>query len=241
MNRCPFAFTALAAVVALAGCKANPSGRSPVDPPPLEPAPIRDPAPPPRRDLAGPPVFIDPEDVAVTGSVLHSNTDYETNVPLKLAFSPTAVGRSDFVALVGPMPTSGTSAEWEVASPAYDIVIDEGFVYMSGTRPHGTTGKGGVTSDGTWLIMQTGELRDRFFLLHAPPGKSMTVRSLTGTTLKEVSMPLSYVEVDDIGTITGPTSIPHDPTDPIHLFVDSVVAQGTAAGIDPPPNWPPGP
>jgi len=215
----------LAIAVALAGCKTNPSGRSPVQPPPAEPAPAGD-RPAARRDGAPPqPLLIAPENVAITGAVLMSNTEYETSIPLKIKFGPKMAGADpdvEFEVLVGPVPTRGNAATWMVANPDFEIVIGEGFAYLS-------------------VIMQTNETYDRFFLLHAPAGKSMTVTSLLAAVPpKIVSKHMHFVDVRNDGTISDPDPIPVDTTDPVYVFVDSVIRQGVDAGMAGPRNWPPG-
>ncbi|MHC5114437.1 MAG: hypothetical protein ACYTGP_08430 [Planctomycetota bacterium] len=241
MNRGLHLLVPLSLAVALAGCKTNPSGRTPIEPPPADPAKPRERS---GRDAPKPPTLIDPENVAITGAVLMSNTEYETSIPLKIEFSAKAAGagpQSDFDVLVGPVPNRGNDAVWRIANPDFEVVVGEGFAYLSGTRPHGSTGKGSVTSDGTWIIMQTNTGFDRFFLLHAPPGKKMTVTALLGAAqTKDVTAHLHYVDVRADGSVSDPDPIPVDTTDPVYVFVDEVIRQGAHAGIDEPPNWPPG-
>jgi hypothetical protein len=198
--------------------------------------------------------FPDPpvEHVRVTGGLVELDKAIQTDVDLVFRVTRWVNGRLEvYDVLFGPdkiTPNAPALAKgkFRQVGTQVDFQMEEGYLYMAGTKPYGGTGVGTATSDGTIIVVRRnfdrgGGVRvDRFFLLgnrmKAGTGQSrMTVHTSSTSNQTNAGAIDEYFDVViSSGALEGPTTIPTNSV----TFINFVVERAREAGLEAPAGWP---
>lgn len=199
------------------------------------------------RDSRG---FMQPEPVAAVrqvGTLLTPNRQVITHQQHVYQFSRGGDGAKDFFGVLGPLPLAPSDPSYgpavaTFANSAPVFVLESGYAYLTGHRPHTRTPRGSFTGHGTTMIVQVLPDRDRVFLIDGVKVEIKLDRGLPGPPDDRLRTTWHFVDVvwtAETVKIEPEKPIPA-PGDPIRTFVDGVLKTASEAAewlkFSPPPS-----
>lgn len=142
----------------------------------------------------------------------------------------------DYAVLFGPYPPGpGASGEGMYVNSAPTWQSSGGYTYAIGWWPVIKTQRILAASEGTTIVVQIDAAFDRVFLLNPSRSTRLNIQTLASPPTNGVLAGEAYIQVTGpVGgalTLTGPTPIPTDPSDPIRQFLDYVLRAATTADL----------